>query len=251
MIPFAPTVTNIALIIVAFAAGGTVKGVLGIGIPLIAVPMLAGIMPPATTISLLVIPILVANVWQSLQGGYLVAALRRFWPALVTLVLGSAIGAQFLTTVDPATALLVLGVIVIVFSLSQLFAIDFPPPGRSERWLTPAIGLGAGLLGGIATFFGPPLVMYLVALRLSKDEFVGTIALLYLIGSIPLFVILAMRDVLGWVELGTSIVGALIVLLGIVFGRWLRGKVSQAAFRKALLVFLVVMGFNLIRRGLM
>ena len=68
MIPFDPTVWNVAVVLFAFIAGGTVKGVLGIGIPLVAVPLLVEIMPPATTISLLVIPILAANVWQGVRA---------------------------------------------------------------------------------------------------------------------------------------------------------------------------------------
>ncbi|MDP6391233.1 MAG: sulfite exporter TauE/SafE family protein [Alphaproteobacteria bacterium] len=251
MIPFDPTVWNVAVVLFAFIAGGTVKGVLGIGIPLVAVPLLVEIMPPATTISLLVIPILAANAWQGLiEGGHLREATRRFWPAMVTLVVGSTVGAHFLATADPATALLVLGLIVVVFAASQLLKLDFPEPGRAERVLTPLVGLVAGVLGGIATFFGPPIILYLVTLRLPKDEFVGTIALLYLIGTIPLFLVLAVRDVLGWSEIATSAVGTVVVFIGIVFGRWLRDRVSQDAFRTGLLLFLVVMGINLIRRGL-
>ncbi len=248
--PFEPTASNVLLVVLAFVAGGTVKGILGIGIPLVAVPLLAGLMPPAKTISLLMVPILAANVWQCLQGGYFRRVVQRFRTLLVALVLGSLAGAQVLTTVDPTVAQLVLGVIVLAFSLGQLLTFRLPEPGRSEIWMSPAIGFFSGLLGGVATFFGPPLIMYLVALRLAKDEFVATIALLYLVGSVPLFTILAVRKVLGPSEALVSLGGAVVVVLGMLVGRWLRRWIPQETFRKGLLLFLIAMGVNLIRRGL-
>ena len=46
MLPFEPTYLNLALVLIAFLIAGTSKGVLGVGIPLIAVPALSGVMHP-------------------------------------------------------------------------------------------------------------------------------------------------------------------------------------------------------------
>lgn len=251
MLPFEPTVENLLLVAIAFFAAGLCKGILGIGIPLIAVPVLTGVMHPATTISVLAVPIVAANVWQSLEGGQTGAVLRRFWSIAVTLIIGSALGAQFLTEIDPITAQFLLGVIVVLFSVSQFSTVAIPHPGGKEAWLNPCIGFFSGCLGGVATFFGPPLVMYLVALRLPKHEFVATIALLYLIGTIPLFIVLAWNGVLGAGEFVTSLAGTAIILGAVVFGRRLREIVSQELFRRGLLVVLVLMGLNMIRRAVM
>lgn len=251
MLPFEPTVENLLLVAVAFFAAGLCKGILGIGIPLIAVPVLTGVMHPATTISVLAVPIVAANVWQSFEGGKAGSVLRRFWPVAATLIIGSALGAQFLTEIDPITAQFLLGAIVVLFSISQFRTLVIPHPGKKEAWLSPLVGFVSGCLGGIATFFGPPLIMYLVALRLPKHEFVPTIALLYLIGTVPLFMVLTWKGVLGAGEFATSIAGTVIVLGAVVFGRQLRGIVSQELFRKGLLIVLVLMGANMIRRAIM
>ena len=44
MLPFEPTLFNLMIVAFAFLAAGTSKGVLGVGIPLIAVPALSGVM---------------------------------------------------------------------------------------------------------------------------------------------------------------------------------------------------------------
>ena len=251
MLPFEPTAAHVLLVVAAFVAAGLCKGVLGFGIPLVSVPILTGVMHPATTISVLAVPIVVANVWQSIEGGYTKGVLRRFWPAAVAIVVGSIIGAQFLTEVDPAATQFLIGVVVIVFSASQFKTIIIPHPEDGEAWLTPVVGFASGVLGGITTFFGPLMILYLVALRLTKNEFVATMALLYLIGVLPLFAVLAWKGVLGAGELATSAAGTVIVLSAMAVGRWLRDRVSQELFRKALLLVLIVMGLNMIRRALM
>ena len=83
------------------------------------------------------------------------------------------------------------------------------------------------------------------------SPFVASIALLYLVGTVPLFTVLAWKGVLGSGEFVTSVAGTVVILTAMALGRWLREKVSQEVFRKALLLALVLMGLNMIRRSLM
>src|SRR3546814_911168 len=131
-----------------------------------------------------------------------------------------------------------------------MFPLSLTISPRAESWATPLMGMVAGLLGGISSFSGPPFVMYLVALRLLKDQFIGAIAVFYLWASIPLYVGLAYYGVLGWGELLFSAGAAMPVLSGILIGQWLRARVPQAAFRKVILAALLVIGLNLIRQAL-
>src|SRR3546814_10183622 len=54
--PFDPTLANILFCGLVFLAAGIVKGVIGIGLPLVSVPLLAGMVSPGVAISLLVVP---------------------------------------------------------------------------------------------------------------------------------------------------------------------------------------------------
>ena len=52
----------------AFCLAGFVKGVLGLGLPTLAMGLLALVMAPAEAAALLVLPSLVTNIWQLLFG---------------------------------------------------------------------------------------------------------------------------------------------------------------------------------------
>ena len=60
MLPFELTILNVFLVMLAFIAAGTSKGVLGVRIPLIAMPVLSGVMQPATTLAVLAVPVLMS-----------------------------------------------------------------------------------------------------------------------------------------------------------------------------------------------
>jgi hypothetical protein len=106
-----------------------------------------------------------------------------------------------------------------------------------------------GVLGGMSSLFGPLLILYLVALRLPKDVFVAAVALLFLTGSLPLFLGLVAHGILSPQQIVLSSLSSLPVIAGLVIGRRLRRHVPQALFEKALFVVLIVIGLNLARRA--
>ncbi|HEX5866243.1 MAG TPA: sulfite exporter TauE/SafE family protein, partial [Beijerinckiaceae bacterium] len=63
---------DIALLIVttaaAFLLAGFVKGVVGLGLPTVAIALLGLVMTPAEAAALLVLPTFVTNVWQLAAG---------------------------------------------------------------------------------------------------------------------------------------------------------------------------------------
>ena len=66
------------LIGATFLLAGLVKGVIGMGLPTVAMGLLALALPPAEAAAILVVPSLVTNVWQLLAGPRF-AALARGW----------------------------------------------------------------------------------------------------------------------------------------------------------------------------
>ena len=92
--------------------------------------------------------------------------------------------------------------------------------------------------------------MYLLALKVTKEEFISCAAMLYLVGIVPVFLTLAYKGVYGEKELVLSGIGAALILAAVFFGTWLRSKISQELFRKALLFILIAMAINMLRRGL-
>ncbi len=246
-LPLDPAFLAAAVAVLLFA--GVVKGVMGIGLPLITIPALAFFVGVPEAIAVMSLPILVTNGYQAFTNPELSGATRRFWPLLVALVCGTLIGASLLVSLDPRTLYTVLGTAVIAFGLLNLTNPKIALPAGGERWLKLPVGFGAGLLGGLSNFFGPPIVMFLVALRLPREAFVATVGLAFFVGAVPLYLMLAVLGVYGWSELLASTAAVLPVLLGVRLGESLRQKVPQETFRLLVIGLLIAIGLNLLRRA--
>src|SRR6266481_3881131 len=79
-----------------FACAGLVKGVVGFGLPTLAMGLLGVFLPPAQVASLLTIPTIATNVWQLAAGPRLGLLLRRLWLLIVGVCIGTWVGVGFL-----------------------------------------------------------------------------------------------------------------------------------------------------------
>ena len=230
--------------------GGLVKGAIGIGLPLVAAPALATLLGVKQAVAVLSLPVLVANIWQAWHGGHHPQVLRRFWPLVVAMAVGVAASTQLVATLDPQLLFLMLGVVVLAYPVTVLTRFELKVDRRNERWTGPFAGFIAGLLSGIAYFFGPPLAIYFSALRLEKDVFVAAIALIGLIAAALTAVLLASHALLDRNMLELSALAVLPTLAGTWLGTWVRGRIDETVFRKLVAIGLLVIGINLVRRAL-
>ena len=76
--------TTVLVVSGAFFIAGAVKGVIGLGLPMVSLALLTVALDLRTAMALLVVPSLVANLWQSAVGGNAKVILCRLWPFLVT-----------------------------------------------------------------------------------------------------------------------------------------------------------------------
>ena len=106
------------LLIVAWCAfalfcGGLIKGTLGVGTPLLTVPLMALVLPAQVAVILMAMPVVVANVWQAFKAGRLHSAAVRFWPVFIAILIGTYGGVAILATIDERSLLLVVGAAVV------------------------------------------------------------------------------------------------------------------------------------------
>ncbi|MFC4352731.1 sulfite exporter TauE/SafE family protein [Fodinicurvata halophila] len=246
------TADTFALYAVGFSGlllAGFVKGVIGMGLPLVALPVLAYMMPVPEAITVLSLPVVLSNLVQAFQGGHFLGVLKRFWPVMLSLVLGVLLGVQLLVSLDPQLLYLLLGIAITGMALLTLSSPRFTLKPSQERPVGLGVCFGAGVLGGVSNLPGPPLALYLVALRLEKTFFISAISIFFLINSAPLYAALALHDVLGWYELLLSAFAVIPVFGGVFLGQWVRKFVSQARFQTVVLLVLVVIGLSFIWRA--
>ena len=104
----------------AFVLAGFVKGVIGMGLPTIATGLLTLVMAPGQAAGLLVVPNFSTNAWQAFAGGRSRALVRRFWPMLVGICVGSTPGAGFLANDTSGRASMALGIMLVVYALMSM-----------------------------------------------------------------------------------------------------------------------------------
>ncbi len=237
------------LVAAAFLAGGLVKGLIGTGLPTVALGLLAATLGLKVAMALIVVPALVTNIWQAMSGGAFVALLRRLWPLLAMLCLGALLGAGVLARGEALLFSGLLGVLLCFYSVVSLLTPQIPPPGRLERLMTPAVGGVTGVITGLTGSFIVPSVLYLQALGLPRDHFVQAMGITFTVASLSLAAGLGSQGLLP-IELGLmSLAGLPTALIGQALGRWLRGRFSEAGFRRFFFSALAVLGLYLALRA--
>jgi uncharacterized protein len=234
----------------ALMAGGVVKGVVSLGLPLVALPVLLLAVDVQTAISLLMVPLLLSNLVQALEGPGTVLLLRRFWPLLLCLAVGTLIGTALLLALDRRLLMLTIGALAIVFATTSLLRPNLVVPLRAERWLAPPVGFVAGVIGGMSTLFGPIIATYIVGLRLPRDTFVKTIGLHYVVAAGFLLIGGASQGYAGPLVLLWSALGMIPVHVGMLIGQRIRHRIDPNRFQFVVLAAVWLTGANLIRMGL-
>ena len=228
-----------------FMTGGVVKGTLGVGLPLVVVPLLSLLLDSSQAMGLLVMPVLVSNALQSVEGGRLFFALKRF---------GTLIGAQFIATLwandwgsrlSPHEMNAVIAFTVVSSVAMMLFSPRVDRSKKTELWLGPVVGAIAGAMGGATSLTGPILITYLMALRLDRDDFVGSISIIYLLGSIPMYAAMLIWGRFGLDDVAWSCAGLAPMYLGLRLGATLRKRLSEEGFRRILMGFLIFLAILL------
>jgi hypothetical protein len=238
----------VALTLGLFVAG-VCKGILGLGLPLIAVPLLASFMPTRDVVAIMWLPMMWANSIQAFQGGGAGAAFQRFWPVMAMMGLGAWAGTVLLVNLDDHLLLGIVGAIVMTFSSLNLAHPRFSLSQRLERPAGIGIGLVVGVLLGVSLHMGPLLAIYFVAINLPKDKFIQAIGTTFLAGVVLIGGLYLAYGVFEARHVALTIGATLPVAAGTWVGQRLRARVDEVRFRKALFVLLIVVGANLVRRA--
>lgn len=247
------------LTLVAVAAimglGGFAKGVIGFALPTVAISGLGSLLTAQETLGILIVPLAVTNLWQTVRQGLpaAVATLRTFWR--LTLVMGvvMALTAQIVPRLPSDALLTFIGVVITTAATLQL--IGWQPrapddPARRHR-VEVATGAIAGVAGALAGVWGPPMLFFLIACRVPKTLQVRALGVTFLFGSVVLVGAHAQSGVLNAVTFRTGLLMLLPVALGMWIGLRVQDRLDQQLFRRVTLAVLVIAGLNLLRRGLL
>ena len=234
----------------ALCCGGFIKGALGVGTPLLTVPMMAQVLPPQMAIAIMAIPVVVANLWQFAQADRSTAVVERFWPTFVAILVGTWVGVKILSVIDERTLLILVGVAVIAFALMQGSRFRLHLPDQLVKPAGILFGGASGLIGGVSSFFGPMLITYLISIRgLTKNQFISTISFLYVGAVVPWTITLYLFGILDQQLLIYSTLATLPVTMGLLLGQRIRGYISDTKFQRLIIGILIISGISMLWRA--
>ncbi|RFC64032.1 sulfite exporter TauE/SafE family protein [Fulvimarina endophytica] len=233
-----------------FFAAGIVKGVTGMGLPTVAMGVLGALLSPLAAASLLLAPSFVTNLWQLLAGPNFGAMIRRFWPMMLMVALGTVPGSALLIEGDTRVTTTALGAALTLYAAYALLARPFRVPERLERVASPVAGFVTGLVTGGTGVFVIPAVPYLQSLGLERDDLVQALGLSFTVSTIALGLALGWSGGIGsdgWLASALAVVPA---LAGMQVGQLVRTRISPLLFRRLFLVLLLLLGLDMAFRPL-
>ncbi len=242
----------LCVVAVGFFAGGLCKGIIGFALPLVALAVLATVLDPLTAITIMVVPIVATNIWQVFGKGIepLREPVARFWPMFAVLMVTLWLTARVAPSVPVNVVMGLIGTVMIIFVVTTAASPRFRLPERFELPVSLVAGFTSGLLGGAIAIWGPPVNLFYLALNLTKDQWMRSVGLLYMLGGVALLTGYLENGMLYRDTLVMSALACIPAFAGMWIGLKLQERIAQEQFRKIVLTMLFVVGVNFIRRAL-
>jgi len=242
------TAEILIIVCATFLFAGWVKGVVGLGLPTIALALLAATVGLREAIALMLVPAIVTNIWQGLTGGAFVTLARRLWLLLLVACIGVWFGVGILAKGDAALLSGLLGLMICGYAGFSLATPQIPPPGRWEGLLSPVAGAIGGFVAGLTGSFIPG-ILYLQALGLSRDHLVQALGISFTVLTVALAAAFTRQDLMTvdlWLMSAVAVAPA---ALGMVLGQALRRRLSEVLLRRVFFSALLLLGAYLAIRA--
>ncbi|MGL3108842.1 sulfite exporter TauE/SafE family protein [Bradyrhizobium sp. BR 1432] len=236
---------ELPLFIVATFAGALVAGMSGFAFGLIAASIWLYILTPLQTASLIIAFGLIVqgySVWK-LRGAL---DWRRLWPFMLGAALGVPVGVTILTWADPGHVRAGVGVFLVLYSLYALFRPTIEPLKSQGAAVDAVVGFLNGALGGITGLAGILITIWCGLRGWPKDVqravFQPVAVATFLVSALWI----GAKGALSAETIKLFLIGLPALLAGTWLGLKLFGRVSEAAFRKIVLVLLLASGAVLV-----
>lgn len=234
------------VISVVFFTGGLLKGISGIGMGLIAVPLMAILYSPLLAVALVALPMVATNFHQGVIAGDIRKSLKTHLPLAAGMSLAMAVTSQYAHLISNDLIQWAIGLTAIVFVLFSIVNLGPVVPDRYDQPAQWATGIVAGVVGGVTGLVVIPLVLYMMLRNLDKEESVSLSGFLLLLSGIALLFGHFLNGVMTKEIFILSVIAAAPAVIGTLLGERIRYRVSETKFRNLLLLLIFVIGLKTI-----
>ena len=237
----------VLLIIIAavFLLAGFVKGTIGMGLPTVAMGLLATRMPPAHALAIVIVPAIVTNIWQTFVGPYLRDIVRRLWPLMAGTVLGILSGGGLMTGPYARYGTIVLGILLVIYAIIGLSKVRFSVERRNEKWLGGIVGLVTGVISAATGVQVIPSMPFMQTIGMEKDELVQALGVFFTTATVALAFNLTGAGLLNATVAVPGLVAMVTAFAGMYLGQLLRSRMDADTFRRWFLIAMLLLGIYL------
>jgi uncharacterized membrane protein YfcA len=235
----------------AFLVGVSKTGIAGIGILFVAI--FANVMP-ARQATGFVLPLLVFGDVIAVASYRQHTVWRHLWRLFPWTALGVILGTLALGRLDDAATRRLVGGIIVAMSGLHVWRKLRARRGRQDEdlvaqappWFAVATGVLAGFTTQVANAAGPVMILYLLAMRLPKMEFLGTGAVFFLCLNLFKAPFMAGLGMITVASFRTNVMLAPAVVAGALVGRWIVHRINQQWFELIALILTFAAGVKLL-----
>ena len=242
---YAPVDALLLLVILGAATAGFVQGLSGFAFGLVAMAFWAWSVSPQLAGPMVVFGSLVGQLLAlpTIRRGF---RLDRVLPFIIGGLAGVPFGVFLLRNADPLVFKLVVGVLLVVYCPTLLFARDLPRIAAGGRLADGAAGLVGGVMGGLGGFTAPVPTLWCMLRGWDRDVQRSVFQTFNLTMHAFTLAAYAAAGVLTAESGRMFAIVAPAMLLPTLLGARLYGRFREAAFRRVVLVLLTVSGVVLL-----
>jgi uncharacterized membrane protein YfcA len=236
----------ITIVLGAYFISAFLKGISGLGFSTICLGLLAIFLEPKLAIPLVFLPSLCSNVIVMLEAGHFLESLKRFWLLYISALPGLVIGIIFLNNSGSDGPRLILGVIMLIYSLWAFRIGVIHLSEKHEKSLVIPMGVISGMVNGATGSQIMPVMPFLLSLKMDRNLLVQTMNCAFTLNTLVMITGFSKIGLYTLPVMTLSVAGILPVALGVYLGGRIRRRATEAVFRKMVLGLLMLMGIILI-----
>jgi len=229
-----------------FFLGGLVKGTIGVGLPTVTLTLLSFFFDIKDSISFILIPVILTNLVQMLDGKELKSIFQQTKFFLVTSVVFVIPGFLVLRAINSNTILLILASLLVLNSCLVLFnkiiTIKKHTSFQTQFW----IGALTGITTGVTSIYTMPFIFLIQSLKFNKEKLIQLMGLSFFLYSLTQFALFYSFSMINEKVLLFSSVACVPILFGVISGKYLRKVLSEQTFKLLFNYMLLISGIVII-----
>lgn len=238
---------EIALTLGALVVGGFLKGITGLGLPLIITPPLVIVFGIQAAVPIVAITAMITNIIFISKYRYAWREVLSLWPIVVWGLIAIIVGVVTLQYADQNMIAILLSILAISYVVISFLGIEMAVHPSKLKIFGPLMGIVAGFFHGTTGISGPPIVAYLTSIKdLSRAA--------YFQGMGCIFLIFGMQQILGYTITGLyskeiikmGCLTCIPVIISFYLGNYFQHKLDATIFKRITLMLILVSSLNLL-----